>query len=78
MNQTVKALYWGVEYLMALLTIIVGPAMALGSISKLVREPSGGEVLWLVFWLIVTIPLVMAGRFRWRVLNTRRSGRVIA
>jgi hypothetical protein len=77
-NQTVKALYWGVEYLMALVLILMGPSWVLATVSKLVREPSVGEVLWLVFWLAMTIPLVQAGRFRWRVLNTRRANQVIA
>lgn len=73
-----KTLYWGVEYLMALVLILTGPAWALATLSKLVREPSVGEVLWLVFWLAISIPMVQGGRFRWRVLNTRRANQVNA
>jgi hypothetical protein len=67
------ALYWAIEYLMALLTIIAVPAMAVASVAKLVREPSIGEVLWLVLWLALSIPVIKAGRYRWRVLDARRG-----
>jgi hypothetical protein len=69
----IETLYWGIEYLFALGLIIVGPLWVITTITSLTREPSVGEVLWLIFWLVVSVALVWAGRYRWQVLNARRA-----
>lgn len=63
---------WISEYGFALISTCAGAGMLASTALKLLRQPSWGEAVWLVVWLMVGPALVQAGRNRWRRADALR------